>query len=105
MLFFVTLTYARPIDEVNARFEAHRDWLVTNTRDGRIIVAGPLDTRAGGLIVADCSDRADLDQLLAEDPFVIERLVTVDVLGTAPGLRHEDFPVRWAPDAKAIAGR
>lgn len=105
MLFIVTLTYVRPADEVNSRFEAHRDWLVANTRSGRIAVAGPLDTQAGGLIVAHSSDRAELDHMLAQDPFVLEKLVTVDVLGAVPGLRHEDFPARWAPDTKAVAGQ
>jgi len=104
MLFIVTLTYVRPLEEVNKQLDAHRDWLVANTVAGRIAVAGPLEPRTGGLIVAHCGSRAELDQLMAEDPFVIEELVSVEVLCSTPALRHADFPARWAADAKAVAG-
>jgi uncharacterized protein YciI len=104
MLFIVTLTYARPLEEVNKRLDAHRDWLVVNTRAGRICVAGPLEPRTGGLIVAHCADREELDRMMALDPFVTGGLVDVQVLGATPALRHADFPARWAADAKAVAG-
>ena len=105
MLFIVTLTYRRPADEINAQLDAHRGWLVANTRAGRIAVAGPLEPPTGGLIVAHCTDRAELDHMMADDAFVIHGLVDVHVLCVSPALRHEDFPVRWAVDAKPVAGR
>ena len=104
MIFIVTLTYVRPLEEVNNHLDAHRDWLVANTITGRIAVAGPLEPRTGGLIVAHCASRAELDQMLADDPFVINELVTVQVLCATPALRHADFPARWAAAAKAVAG-
>ena len=104
MLFIVTLAYARPLEEVNRQLDAHRDWLVAHTIAGRIAVAGPLEPRTGGLIVAHCADRAELDGMMAEDPFVIDELVDVQVVCATPVLRHADFPARWAADAKAVAG-
>ena len=104
MLFIVTLTYALPLEDVNGQLDAHRDWLVANTRAGRIAVAGPLEPRTGGLIVAHCADRAELDRMMAQDPFVIEGLVVVHVVCASPALRHDDFPARWAIDAKAVPG-
>jgi len=102
MLFIVTLTYARPPDEVNPQLDAHRDWLIAQTAAGRILVAGPLEPRTGGLIVAHCDSRPELDHMMAQDPFVIENLVTVDVRCATPALRHPQFPARWASDAKPV---
>jgi uncharacterized protein YciI len=105
MLFIVTLANVRPIEEVDKQLDAHRAWLAANTRDGRIAVAGPLESRTGGLIVASCADRAELDEMMARDPFVVERLVTVNVAGVVPAIRHADFPARWATDAKTVSAR
>lgn len=103
MLFIVTLSNRRPADDIAAHQAGHRDWLVANTRAGRIAVAGPLEPRTGGLIMAHCADRAELDQMMAEDPFVIHGLVEVQVLCVAAALRHEAFPARWAAEAKAVS--
>lgn len=103
MLFIVTLTYRRPASDLDAQLDAHRRWLATHTRSGHIITAGPLEPKTGGLIVAACETRAELDALLADDPFVIHQLVDVHVLASAPAIRHAEFPERWAGSAKAVA--
>lgn len=105
MLFIVTLTYRRSAEEVNAQLAGHKDWLAAHAKAGRIPVAGPLEPPTGGLIVAHCADRAELDQMLAHDPFVIHQLVDADVLCVSPALRHEAFPARWAADAKLVSER
>lgn len=102
MLFVVTLTYRRPAAEIDAQLDAHRDWLVTHARAGRIVFAGPLDTRTGGLIVVHCPSRTELDRMMGHDPFVIHDLVGVTVQGVTPALRHEAFSPRWAEGAKPI---
>lgn len=102
MLFIVTLSNRRPAEEIDAHQAGHRDWLIANTRAGRIVVAGPLEPRTGGLIMAYCADRAAVDQMMAKDPFVIHGLVEVQVQCVAAALRHEEFPARWATEAKSI---
>lgn len=103
MLFIATLTYRRTPEDMEPHLDAHRDWLAANTRAGRIVAAGPLEPRSGGLVIAHCTDRSELDRMLAQDPFVIHRLVDVGVQGFAPALRHEAFAVRWAAEARAVA--
>jgi uncharacterized protein YciI len=103
VLFIVTLNYRRPAGELDAHLDAHRGWLAAHTRSGRFIAAGPLAPKTGGLIVASCATRAELDALLADDPFVLHELVDVHVAACTPALRHADFPERWASGAKAVA--
>lgn len=105
MLFIVTLNNRRSPDDIAAQQTGHRDWLIANTRAGRIVLAGPLEPRTGGLIMAHCVDRAELDLMMADDPFVIHELVDVQVQCVAAALRHEAFPARWAADAKAVSDR
>lgn len=102
MLFIVILSNRRPADEIEAHQGGHRDWLIANTRAGRIAVAGPLEPRTGGLIMAHCADRAELDLMMGEDPFVVHRLVDIQVLCVAAALRHDAFPARWAAEAKSV---
>lgn len=103
MLFIVTLTYRAAAAAIEAQLPGHREWLARHIASGRFLTAGPIEPRTGGLIVAYGEDRAELDALLAGDPFVDLALVEVSVLGAAPALRHAEFPARWAPAAKALS--
>jgi uncharacterized protein YciI len=69
MLYLVTLIYIRPAEEVKAHLDTHRDWLVAHTRIGQIVVAGPLEDRTGGFVLARCETRRELDRMLALDSF------------------------------------
>ncbi len=103
MLYLVTLTYVRPIEEVTAHLETHREWLATHTREGRILMAGPLEDRTGGFMLVRCASREDLDPMLAADSFAVHGLVDHQVRGFTVALRSPSFPEDWAPGAKAIA--
>ncbi|MBA5688933.1 YciI family protein [Rugamonas apoptosis] len=80
MLFFVTLNNRRPPEDIEAQQASHRDWLIANARAGRIALAGPMEPCTGGLIMAHCADRGELDLMMADDPFVIHGSVEVQVL-------------------------
>ncbi|KRB30463.1 YciI family protein [Acidovorax sp. Root70] len=103
MLYLVTLRYIRPVEEVHVHLDTHRDWLVEHTGAGRILVAGPLEDRTGGLVLARCENREALDQMLAQDSFAQHRLVEHAVLGFGAALRAGVFPADWAPEAKVVA--
>lgn len=103
MLYLVTLRYTRPIEEIHAHLDTHRDWLVEHARAGRILVAGPLSDRSGGVVIARCGSRADLDAMLAADSFAVHSLVAHEVLGFDAALRAGALPADWAPDAKVVA--
>jgi uncharacterized protein YciI len=102
MLYVVILTYIRPIEEVHAHLDSHRDWLIEHSKSGNIVVAGPLEDRKGGAVLACCKDRAELDNMLARDSFHIHGLVDYEVRAFSAALRAEAFPKQWAPEAKAV---
>jgi len=102
MLYFVILTYIRPIEDVQSHLDSHRDWLIEYSKKGNIIVAGPLEGRTGGAVLTCCQDRAELDDMLARDSFNVHRLVSYEVKTFSVALRAEAFPASWAPEAKAV---
>lgn len=102
MLYTVTLTYVRPLEEVDAHLDTHRAWLIKHAQAGRILVAGPLEPRTGGLLLAHCESRAELDAMLAEDSFKIHGVGDYDVRCFNPTMRAEGFPAAWAPEARAV---
>jgi uncharacterized protein YciI len=51
MLFLDILRYVRPIDEVDALLEPHRDWLKRGFASGHLLMAGRREPRIGGVIV------------------------------------------------------
>jgi uncharacterized protein YciI len=48
---------------------AHREWLTGLKDDGRLVQAGPLADGTSSLLVFDVADQAELDGVLAADPY------------------------------------
>jgi len=68
-MYIVFLSYTHPIEAVEALLEGHVDWLNRYFEQGVFISAGRKDPRTGGMIMVKDIDRAQLDAILAEDPF------------------------------------
>ncbi|WP_215845758.1 YciI family protein [Candidatus Pantoea bituminis] len=69
-MYVVYLTYFRPVEEVEALLEPHIQWLDRYFDADVFIAAGRKDPRTGGMVLVKDIDRARLDTILAEDPFV-----------------------------------
>jgi uncharacterized protein YciI len=68
-MFIVELTYVKPIEEIDPLMEGHMAWLKIQYDSGRFLASGRKVPRTGGVILAARMGRADLDALLAADPF------------------------------------
>lgn len=69
-MYVVYLNYFRPVEEVEALLAPHIAWLDRYFNSGEFIAAGRKDPRTGGMIMVKEMERARLDAILAEDPFV-----------------------------------
>jgi len=67
-MYVILLRYPDPALSEPHR-EAHRAFIKRNVELGRILVSGPTEPRNGGVIVAAVSSRAEVDALIAEDPY------------------------------------
>lgn len=69
-MYIVNLTYLKPLAEIEAHLAAHRAFLDAQYARGMFLASGPKNPRDGGvIIVSGRLPRAELDGLLAQDPF------------------------------------
>ena len=69
-MYIVSLSYFRPVEEVETLLEPHIQWLDRYFAAGVFIAAGRKEPRTGGIVLVKDIDRARLDTILAGDPFV-----------------------------------
>jgi uncharacterized protein YciI len=89
-MFIVTLTYLKPVEEIDALMPGHIEWLDEGYESGLFIASGRRIPRTGGVILARSGDAPALSDKLARDPFVIHGAARCDVVEfsatkTAPG--------------------
>lgn len=88
-MFIVTLTYIRPIEEIEAKTAEHRAWLDQHVASGLLIAAGPMVPRTGGVFLARGGGaKADLAAVLKDDPFQVHGLADYVITEFAPGKYH-----------------
>ncbi|MCS3409070.1 YciI family protein [Serratia sp. AKBS12] len=68
-MFIVSLTYHRPIEEVDSLLDGHIIWLKKYFAQGDFIAAGRKTPRTGGVILVKNMERSQLEHILAQDPF------------------------------------
>ncbi|MDO5286243.1 MAG: YciI family protein [Actinomycetia bacterium] len=70
MLFVVTTEYVPAENERRlAARPAHREWLTGLKQRGVLVNGGPFADGAGAQLVFDVADAAELEQVLAGDPY------------------------------------
>jgi len=70
-MFIVTLTYLKPVEEIDALMHDHVEWLKKGYADGLFIASGRRVPRVGGVILARSGDESALRDFLTRDPFVV----------------------------------
>ena len=89
-MFIVTLTYLKPLEDIEPLMPAHMAWVRQGFEDGLFIGSGRRVPRLGGVILARSGDEQALRDTIARDPFVIHGaarcdIVEFNVTTTAPG--------------------
>lgn len=89
-MFILSVKYLKGMDAVDAQLDAHREFLREEYKKGTFIASGPKVPRTGGIVLSLMKDRAELEQILAEDPFCVHQVAEYDITEfsvtmTAPG--------------------
>ena len=85
-MFVVTLTYACPLEQIDALMPQHVAWLKKHYASGLFIASGRQVPRKGGVILARSGDRRELLALLEEDPFVASGCARAEVVEFTPSM-------------------
>lgn len=89
--FIVLLTYVRPLEDVDIYLQGHRDFLQKYYNSGHLIVSGPQIPRTGGLIMMRAQSLAEVESIMAEDPFTKNEVATIQVIQFRAADFAEDF--------------
>jgi uncharacterized protein YciI len=84
-MFVVTLKLSANKAKAPALMEGHNAWLKRGFDEGIFLLSGSIQPSAGGAVLAHNTSRADLETRVRQDPFVVEDVVTADILEIAPG--------------------
>ncbi|KQU82851.1 hypothetical protein ASC78_15785 [Variovorax sp. Root318D1] len=85
-MFIVTLTYIRPLEELDVLMDAHMTWLRKHYESGLFLASGRQVPRKGGVIFARSGERDALEAVLARDPFVQNGVATTEVIEFVPSM-------------------
>lgn len=83
-MFIVVLTYIKPLPEVDEHIDAHIEYLNTYYEAGKFVLSGRKVPRTGGVILMNCNSVAEVNELIALDPFSIAGVAKYDVTEFVP---------------------
>lgn len=89
-MFIVSLNYTSTLEEIDFHLAEHLFHLDTQYSLGNFIASGRKEPRTGGFILATVGSKAELDTILANDPFFRE--------GLAEFVVTEFIPTKTSPE-------
>lgn len=90
-MFVVSLTYKRPLEEVDRHLDAHVAYLKQEYANGNFIASGRKVPRTGGVILCNVKTRDELDTILAKDPFHTAGIADYEIMEFIPSMVAEGF--------------
>ena len=90
-MFIISLTYHKPLEEVDAHLNAHVEFLKSNYAKGFFLASGRKTPRTGGIILARAVNRAEIESIIACDPFAIHDVATYEITEFTPSMTSPDL--------------
>ena len=89
-MFVIELTYKTALASIDARMREHMSFLNTHYQSGHFLVSGRKIPRDGGVILAVGTDRAEIEGIAQQDPFVTHGLADARVIEFRVSQRAEN---------------
>ncbi len=90
-MFVIRITYKKPIEVIEQHLADHRAFLDNGYKNNLYIASGPQNPRTGGIILSQLTDRAQLEELIKQDPFSRHDLADFEIIEFTPVKHHTDF--------------
>jgi uncharacterized protein YciI len=79
-MFVVLLKFSENKAQAGEFMDGHKAWIQRGFEHGTFVLMGSLQPNLGGALLAHGTTRAELEDFVAEDPFVAKRIVTPEIL-------------------------
>ncbi len=83
-MFIILLKFSENKGKAGEFMEGHNEWIKRGFEDGVFLLVGSLQPGQGGSVIAHNTSLTKLQARVNEDPFVIENVVTADILEIDP---------------------
>jgi uncharacterized protein YciI len=93
-MFVIELVYKADLSRIDAAMNAHVAWLRRHYAAGTFVVSGRKVPRDGGIILANGADRAAIEAIVQQDPFVAGGLADYRLIEFRASQKAEDLPAR-----------
>jgi uncharacterized protein YciI len=90
-MFIILATYKKPIEIVEQHLAEHISFLDRGYENNYFIVSGRKNPRTGGVIISQLKDRAQLEKIIAEDPFYRLEIADYEIIEMIPTKFHREF--------------
>ena len=88
-MFIVTLKFSDNKAQAGQYMDGHKQWIKRGFDDGVFLLVGSLQPNLGGGIVAHNTTLPDLQARVNDDPFVVQNIVSADILEIVPARADE----------------
>ena len=88
-MFIVLLKFSNNKDQASQFMEGHKEWIKRGFDDGVFLLVGHLQPNLGGGIVAHNMSLSDLQSRVNSDPFVVEDVVSAEIIEITPSRADE----------------
>jgi len=90
-MFIVSVTYKRPLEEVDKHLDDHVAYLKNEYRKRNFIASGRKVPRTGGIILSCVGTKGELEAILAQDPFHRAGIADYEITEFTPSMTAEGF--------------
>ena len=90
-MFVITLTYVKPLSDVDKQLEEHIVFLNTYYESGNFLLSGGQVPRKGGIILAKGHDLHEIHNIIKQDPFHISGVAQYDVVEFNPTKSNQEL--------------
>ncbi|MFA5215734.1 YciI family protein [Sulfuricurvum sp.] len=90
-MFIISLTYIKPLEEVDTLLEDHVDYLKEQYSLGNFLASGRKVPRTGGIILARGASREEIETIIALDPFYRHHVAEYEITEFSPTMTTNEL--------------
>jgi uncharacterized protein YciI len=85
-MFILHLTYIKPVSDIDRLIPDHRNYLERHYASGHFLLSGRREPRTGGVIIARAQSRAEIEAIVAQDPFSSQGVAEYEIVEFLPSM-------------------
>ena len=90
-MFIFSLTYVKPLSDVERLLPAHIEFLDEHYKKNLFMCSGRKVPRTGGIILCNCTDMAEAKGIMEKDPFYREDIAQYEMIEFIPSKSSKGF--------------